>query len=700
MGILIKYGFLLFVFLFNLNNVRAQKQFNNWYFGIQVGLNFNTNPPQVLTNGRGNSIEGCAAISDRNGNLLFYSNGVRVINKLHETMKSGDAILGDLSSTSNVLIVPQLTNDSLFYLFTIGAANQGLKGFKYSVINMKKEGGLGEVVQKNNFIDLDCYEKLAAVRHCNKKDVWITIKKWDTDEYHSYLLTASGLNLVPVISHTGLVINGIPNNAIGALKFSADGTKLAAVHSFQNDVVELMNFDNTTGVISNPVVFKPNSFLATLTGIYGAEFSPDGKLLYISSNNVATEPATLYQFDISSMNAATILATKQIIAQPYPWFGGALQRGPDNKIYYAMWKDTSISVIENPNVYGPGCNFNYNKILLSKTITDPSQFGLPSFISSDLDIQNVPYDFIRLGGDCRNFNVNFMINRTSGIDSVKWDFGDGQQSGLYNPSHQYLAQGNYDVSLIIYSVDCDGNKTETINHEVFLSTAVSDFLPADTIMCTYKNFILKTSTVAQKYLWNTNAVTQSITVSAPGLYWLELESDGCISRDSVVLNVKPSLSVNLGKDTSVCVSKPVILNADVTGVQYLWNTGDISQSIQITKPGVYWVDVSSNDKCAASDTVMVQWGDCDLYLPNAFSPNGDGKNENFGLINGINTNSFSLKIYNRYGEIIFNSSDQYKKWDGNFKNKPSPIGLYPWVLTYKNKLGYLQTEKGTVLLIR
>ncbi len=678
----------------------AQKQLSNWYFGTRVGLNFNVTPPQVLVNGMNNSIESCSTISDGSGNLLFYTNGIKITNKMHNTMANGDNILGDLSSTCGAIIVPQAGNDSIYYVFTIGSAGQSLKGFKYSVVNIKKNGGLGEVIQKNIYIEEDCYEKIAAVRHCNKRDVWITVRIWNTDEYRTFLLTATGLNPIPVVSHTGLVINGIPNNSIGALKFSVDGTKLVAVHSFQNDCVELMNFDNITGIISNPIVFKPNADPAALTGVYGAEFSPNGKLLYISSNNSSTDPSTLYQFDISTTNAAAILASKQILAATYPWIGGGLQLGPDKKIYYALWRDSSLSVIEDPDVYGPGCNFRYNKILLSNTITDPSQFGLPAAISSDLDADFGPYNFLRIGGDCRNFDVAFQLTRINGIDSVKWDFGDSQQSTSMAPTHHYNTAGNYTVTLTIYSVNCGLNTIETISHDLFLATPSSQFLPADTSFCVLKDYVIGSAVTAQTYLWSTGDSSPTIAVSDSGTYWLEVQTDGCVSRDSISVSLKPADFVELGSDTSVCKNKPIILTAGVDGVDYLWNTGDITKTITVSSPGVYWIDVRSGNKCGASDTVKVKWGDCELFLPNAFSPNGDALNEEFGLVNGINILSFSMKIFNRYGQVIFYSTDQFKKWDGKYKNKPMPIGVYPWVLTYTNKNGYTQTETGTVLLIR
>jgi WD40 repeat protein len=410
---------LIFTFLVSSLFGFAQKQANIWYFGNRAGLDFNQVPPQPLNNGRANSTEGTSVISDNNGRLLFYTNGVVIVNRQHLQMKNGAALAGDPSSTNNAVIVPLPGNDSIYYVFTVGAAKQATQQFQYNIVNMKGDGGLGEVVAAgmNLLIEDKIFEKLAAVRHCNNKDTWIVVHKWNSDEYHSYLLTKTGLSNTPVISHTGLVTGGDELNALGTLKFSANGTKFAAAHALQNDVVEIMDFDNTTGIFSNPIVIHPDITSITL-GVYGAEFSPDGRLLYVSSSDYETEISNLYQFDITSNNAAAIAASRQIIHQNADYYTGALQSGPDLKIYVAMFNDTSLSVIENPDVYGPGCNFNYNKIYMG---TNSIQFGLPTFMQSYFDTTANPYDFTRLPGNCLDKMITFKINRLSGIDSVKWN---------------------------------------------------------------------------------------------------------------------------------------------------------------------------------------------------------------------------------------------------------------------------------------
>ena len=688
--------FLYIIILFTLP-LFAQKQANIWYFGNGVGLDFNQSPPQQLYNSQANSQEGCATVSDNNGKLLFYTNGLVVINRKHEIMLNGNGLRGDLSSTDNTIIVPLPDNDSIYYLFTVGATAQLNKGLRYNIINMKGDGGFGEVIEKNTFVE-EAYEKLAAVRHCNKKDIWIVIRRWESDEYDAYLLTASGFDINPVVSHTGLVIGGAQNNAMGTLKFSADGKKLAAVHSNDNDLVELMQFDNATGQISNAITFKPNATpkSGSYTGSYAAEFSPNGKLLYVGANNSATDPCTLYQFDISSHNAGTIVASKQIIAQPTPWFAGALQTGPDGKMYFAMWRDTAISVIDNPDIYGPGCNFKYNKISFGPK-GEPVQFGLPSFIQSDLDSTRVPYNFSR-SGLCTDNTIKFTINRTNDIDSVLWDFCDGQQSRLLSPVHTFFLPGFYCVKLTVYTTGCLGVVVTTVQKNIWIADT-TPLLGNDIAACSFENLLLNVNIAGVNYLWNTGSTDSKIPVTKPGTYWVKVEQTGCTISDTITITVKPKPFVEIGNDTTVCSSTGVVLRSGNNNASsYLWSTGETASSIKVFKPGIYSVTVTENT-CTATDSVTLVWGDCPFYIPNAFTPNGDGINDQFGILNGFSVSDFSLKIYNRYGQVIFSSSNISDRWDGSFKGKPMPRGAYAWQVIYKNGLGYTKWLKGTVLLL-
>lgn len=676
----------------------AQRQASIWYFGNKAGLDFKQSPPQVLYNSGLSSLEGCATISDINGQILFYTNGVLVNNKKHNLMKNGSGLLGDLSSTNNAVIIPLPGSDNIYYLFTVGAQGQTQKGLRYSIIDMKGDSGLGEIIQKNILIDNQAFEKLAAIHHCNKKDVWVTIKKWNTDEYNSYLVTFAGISTSPVVSQGSYM----PTNPIGTLKFSSNGKKMVAVYSFEDNEVELMDFDNTTGFLTNPVHFQPENIPSSPDQFYiksyGAEFSPNGNLLYVSANNSDTEPSKLYQFDISIANATAILASKQIIAKTIPWFAGGLQLAPDQKIYMSMGDDTSISVVENPDVFGSGCNFIYNKIRLNSLKNAYAKFGLPNFIQSYFDARSF-YDFSR-SGNCAERQVKFTLNKTLGIDSVKWDFGDGNSSNSLAPVNQYTSSGYYTVSLMVYKNDCSGLLFETINHQIWIA-ASNSFLGTDTGTCSLAAFEIGIDEISEAgYLWNTGAETNKINTQSFGNYWLQINQNGCEISDTVNIYEKPKPSAKITGDDKVCLNKNIILTAaDPSILSYLWNTGETTSYITVKSVGIYSVKVTGNS-CVAFDTTAVIWGDCEAFVPTAFTPNKDGLNDYFGIAAGFATTDFNMQVFGRWGNRIFVSSNNTIKWDGTYKGKTMPEGAYNWYITYTDTKGHKFFLQGTVLLIR
>jgi len=683
-------------FIYSIVLVFAQKQTNIWYFGNRVGLDFNQVPPQPLNNATANSLEGSSTVSDKNGRLLFYTNGTVINNRQHLRMKNAGGLAGSTSSTNNTVAVPlPETDDSIYYVFTVGAAYELKQQLQYNIVNMKGDGGLGEIdpAGKNIMVEDKIFEKIAAIKHCNNKDSWIVIHKWNSDEYHAYLLTSAGLSTTPVITKTGLIITGRELNAIGTLKFWAKGTKLAAAHPFDNDAIELMDFDNKTGVLSNPIIIHP-TITPVSPAVYGTEFSPDGRLLYVSSNDNAAETSTLYQFDITSNNAATIVASKQIIHQDNRYLAGALQTGPDQKIYMAIPNETSISVIDNPNTYGAGCNFVYNKIYVGQSV----QFGLPTFLQSYFDTASIMYDFFR-SGNCQDKNVKYKINRLSGIDSVKWDFGDSQTSQLLSPTNSYANPGFYNVKLVVYKTDCSGI-FDTIIHKIWVADK-ADFLGPDTAVCATTKVKLGIAQVPEaNYNWNTGATSNEITTGMTGTYWMEIELNGCTIRDSIDVLPKNAPFVNAGPDTVVCTFKPIILRAQTNvPTSYLWNTGETTNAISINKTGLYYVTVTHNG-CPASDSVSVTPGECDVYFPSAFTPNHDSYNDNFGVATEVSLKYFSMQIFNKWGQLVFTSNDTGNKWDGTFKGKGVPNGAYVWTVSYTDRKGRKIADQGTVLLIR
>ena len=362
--------FNLFLFLYSLPIKPQAGPYSNWYFGTNAGITFNSGAPVALTDGALTTTEGVATISDNSGNLLFYTNGITVWNRNHLIMTNGNGLLGDFSSTQSSIIVKKPMSSNIYYIFT-SDNDAGPDGINWSEVDMSLSGGLGAVTANKNVplltpSQLSC-EKLCAVRSCNNQDLWIITKDWNSNVFRCWSVDATGIGNIQSWSMSGVIATGITQSAYGQLKASPDGTKLlACYYGFAGsgiNKVELYDFDSNTGFVSNAKT------LSTEIGAYGCEFSPNGQIVYASTNS-----GNLIQWDISSNVLPTIQATRTLIFAGGP-FIGSLQLGPDNKIYVSR-NSTFLSVINFPNIPGLGCGYSNLSISLSGR---NSRMGLPNF---------------------------------------------------------------------------------------------------------------------------------------------------------------------------------------------------------------------------------------------------------------------------------------------------------------------------------
>jgi gliding motility-associated-like protein len=846
MRFFIKNIFLVFLLAITVSAAAQQKEANIWYFGKFLGLDFNSGTAVPLNDGQLNTIEGVATICDVNGALLFYTDGIKVWNRLHQVMPNGTGLFGNPSSSQSAVIVPKIGDPSRYYVFTVDQVS-GPLGLNYSVVNMTLDAGNGDVEVKNTPVISNVVEKITAVRHCNNRDVWVVAHGSASDMYYSFLVSPAGVNTTPVISHTGTVLAGvvppsiIDSTSLGYLKASPDGKRIAAAHWTQN--VDVSDFNNVTGVVSNSIgLYVPGDphYLS-----YGVEFSPDSKLLYTTVFYV--HPLNfqkfneLYQYDVSLPSAAAIRASKQVISStsdPIQVYA-ALQIAPDGKMYMAKNVYKHIAAINNPNVYGAGCNYVSNAV--SYTLPQQnSTFGLPTFIQSYF----YPPDSFTHTVSCLTLTGNFSYTPASNVVSVKWDFDDpasgiNNSSVLNNPSHVFTAPGVYNVKLIKFT-NCG---TDTLRRTV-TTDAVDVNLGADTVVCGGTSVLLNASAAgstnsflwqdgstnptflattnglywvegrnatgcvkrdsinvsfkpvpvfnlgtdgaicdkdtltlnattagATSYLWHNGATTPTFKAFQVGLYWCEVNNGGCIFRDSLSITaIKPSPVVNLGPDVTVCEGIPVTLDASYPGSTYLWQNGSTNPVFVANQPGQFHVQLDLNG-CKKSDTVIIQhnlkprfslgpdqlicqgntltlqpsvnpgwqllWGDgttgpthivtqpgsytlaatnscgvttdevivteglCTVYIPNGFTPNNDGKNDLFKASGTEAVTVFNLKVFERNGQIVFETNDKNRGWDGTLKGVSMPSAVFVYLLSYKDIYSdKLHIRKGTLVLIR
>lgn len=384
----------------------AQKEANVWYFGNGAGIDFSGGNPIALTNGALYTNEGCATVSDKNGRLLFYTDGVTVWDRNHNPMPNGFDLNGH-RSTTQTLVVKQPGSDFNYFIFTADE-KAGSKGLCYSLVDLRKNNGFGDVFEKNKMLLENCSEKITAIKHANGKDIWVLVHGWNVDNFASYLISSSGIDNM-VISKVGSFHkdhgNGSNVEAIGYMKASFDGSRIAlAIERAPQDNIEIFDFDKSNGKLSNPISINPDNKYA-----YGVSFSPDGSKLYVSFESVA---GGVIQYDLTKVQqsgAKKIITMGKAISKNPSKRYGALQIGPDGKIYVAT-VGTFLDVINDPNAEAVSCGYKENAIDLKGRYC---AFGLPQFIESDLVFSS------------NNFSTtpNNMVKKKSCKDLLAFDIG-------------------------------------------------------------------------------------------------------------------------------------------------------------------------------------------------------------------------------------------------------------------------------------
>ena len=235
-----------------------------------------------------------------------------------------------------------------------------------------------------------------------------------------------------------------------------------------------------------------------------------------------------------------------------------------------------------------------------------------------------------------------------------------------NPLFTGLAQGAYTVTVKDANT-CAVTKSAII---AMNNNAPVVNLGNDITLCEDNTLLLDATNSNATYLGQDNTTNPTYFVTTAGKYFVTVTRQGCIAKDTINItyDLKPKFS--LGADSRLCMGSIITLNPQITGVSYLWQDGSTSPTYTITHPGLY--SLTATNTCGATtDFITIGNGVCNLYVPNSFTPNGDTKNDVFKASYGDNVTQFHLQVFNRYGQIIFETKDKNKGWDGTFRNPPA-----------------------------
>ena len=224
-------------------------------------------------------------------------------------------------------------------------------------------------------------------------------------------------------------------------------------------------------------------------------------------------------------------------------------------------------------------------------------------------------------------------------------------------------------------------------------------LGRDTVLCQGNQLHLDATNANATYLWQDGTTTPVYNAVKAGSYRVLVDLDGCKKADTVVVNFIDKPVFSLGRDTSLCEGMELRLDPRIGNASYLWQDGSTAPFYIVKTPGIYKL-TATNGCGSTAHQVIVEKGVCQLLMPNAFTPNGDGVNDLFRVKYPGFIQSFSMTIYSRWGEIIFQSNDATRGWDGTYRGVPQKAGNYIWKINLTTKQGEKMSAVGSVMLIR
>ena len=704
-----KLGFVISILICSTLFASAQNEGNIWYFGYGAGLDFNSGIPVELTNGQLNTLEGCASIADQNGDILFYTDGMLVYNKNHTVMPNGSGILGNNSSSQSGVIIKKPGSTTIYYVLSVDGASGNSGGLHYSELDMTLDGGLGDItINKNiNLIPAAC-EKVTACQHQNGYDFWIISRVENSNTYHAYLLTSTGISLIPVVTNIG----PLHDNALGYLKASSNGNRLVAANSCFSgclgpiNSIDIFDFDKNSGLLSNPLILTPTPTRRP----YGVEFSQNSNLLYISFWQASSNNDILQYDLLAGSGTALDIDNSKVYLGSLSSSGGAIQIGPDNKIYHVS-NGQVMGVVNSPNITGIGCNYNPNGF---QFLNSTASFGLPTFFSSIFNSTNN----VSFNNPCYGDSSIFTISNTS-VDSVLWGFGD-PNSGLnnisnnINPSHLFSDTGNFVITLYIYF----NGMIDTVINDLFVTSIPVLDLGNDTVICDGETLTLDASMQNATYLWQDNSTNSAYDIFNEGEYFVEITVDGCSNTDTINVIYSPLPQAIISGDYEICYAGQADIEIIVNGsspfeITYTNGSdtnvvyGNDSIIIEAIQSGIYEItNVVDQFGCigsySGSAEIIINPCSLSVYIPNTFTPNNDPYNKGFmpSIYNIDDVITFNMTIFNRWGEIVYETNEVGRYWEGRFNNTDAQQGVYAYIVTITDILEKLYSFNGYVCLIR
>lgn len=408
---------------------------------------------------------------------------------------------------------------------------------------------------------------------------------------------------------------------------------------------------------------------------------PDGKAFMSIRQYVYRKPG-MTDKDIAKVYISQCLQAPLVTGIPYTLsFSAARFQSNDDKQFKFKTEPFTVAIFGNSNCnavpFGPvnassnGCPANFaGWVLLGKTTLQSkgkwTQGKINFKVASDINV-------IAIGPDCSVLPdlLDNLADSTTYLDFYTYDLDDIHLLPTRDFHFQYVQSQNENP--------CE--KDSVLNVPLYSNSSYQWYKDSIAINgATSNSFHLPSKNAEGNY----NVIT-----STP---------DTCFVSEPFTITRNLLKQLSLPVDTALCENDSLLLAAALDGVTYNWN-GNTTNSVHIFSPGVYQINASSVNGCSKTFTVNVHSQNCGVFMPNAFTPNGDGKNDLFGIPASVKIDMENFSIYDRWGNKVFTTNNRHGAWDGNYNGKKSAPGIYIYLISGKENNKETKI-KGFVTLIR
>jgi len=630
--------FFLLLFPFIVWPSLAQHQSDIWYFGNRAGMSFSSGTPVVLYDNESMSNEGTASIADPStGQLIMYANGVLIYDRTHNVMSGIGPwpLRGDVSAAQGVTIVPQPGSNHLYYVFTTPA--------QVGYYPMTYPGLYYSIVDMNlNNGNGDIMTPNVLLMDSTTEKLAV-IGNCDQSEYW---VLAHRWNCDSFFAYK-LTSQGLSTPVVSTVGI----VHRSGPNAMNIGAIGYMKFSSNGKKVGLVVCSDPN-----VMELFDFDFAT-GKLSNPIRDKIEQTYAmygcsfspdnskfytngngVIYQYDVNAGDSAAIIASRTTITTTCS-ASGAMLNGPDGKMYVAYYTNSGLGVINNPNAAGTACNLTALPLVFS-----PGEpvFGLPNMVE----------------------HINY---------------GDVVAPAFQIPPLHTLCKGE-----------------SIIAPQPYLSSL--SIFPDSNISINSDN---------SQIIFSPQTTTEYTVIS---------KGDKCAFPDTVKFTIKvdsdPFADFEFNPEQPTTNDPTILLdNGSIHAQTYKWydSTGTlVSQdtNYRIANPGAghFCYALVAFDSLHCTDTAkvcitIVEHLKSSVFIPNAFSPNGDGLNDEF-KINGINIKLESFSVFDRYGEKVFYTNDINKGWNGYYKGKLCNLGTYFYYVKYMDSEGAKHTMKNDLELIR